>query len=54
LLFVIWPKAKLRPYIDIHNPSGTVADKLGYPRPIIMHDEARKRALRRYKNPGST
>lgn len=37
---------------DLHNPSGAVADKLGYPRPIIPHNEARERALRRYKNPG--
>jgi len=38
---------------EIHNPPATLADKLGYPRPIIGHKEARDRALRRYKNPGS-
>ncbi|KDR83626.1 hypothetical protein GALMADRAFT_235921 [Galerina marginata CBS 339.88] len=37
---------------DLHNPSFTLADKLGYPRPIISHNEARERALKRYKNPG--
>ncbi|KAF9484024.1 hypothetical protein BDN70DRAFT_873193 [Pholiota conissans] len=37
---------------DLHNPSGALADKLGYPRPIISHSAARERALRRYKNPG--
>ncbi|KAF9569316.1 hypothetical protein CPC08DRAFT_623471 [Agrocybe pediades] len=37
---------------DLHNPSARLADKLGYPRPIIPHNEARDRALRRYKNPG--
>jgi len=26
--------------------------KLGYPKPIVDHFEARDRALRRYKNPG--
>ncbi|TFK55985.1 hypothetical protein OE88DRAFT_1622403 [Heliocybe sulcata] len=37
---------------DIHKPSEKVAVKLGYPLPLIKHEEARKRALRRYKNPG--
>ncbi|KAF4574980.1 hypothetical protein EYR36_006334 [Pleurotus pulmonarius] len=37
---------------DIHNPPPHTADKLGYPRPIIQHEEARVRALRRFKNPG--
>lgn len=37
---------------DIHNPSATVAKRLGYPLPIIPHNEARERALRRFKNPG--
>ncbi|KAH7914230.1 DNA photolyase, FAD-binding/Cryptochrome [Hygrophoropsis aurantiaca] len=37
---------------DIHNPSAKVADKLGYPRPIVEHAVVRERALRRYKNPG--
>lgn len=39
-------------YSDLHNPSASAVDKLGYPRPIVKHDEARQRALRRYKNPG--
>ncbi|KAI0251262.1 DNA photolyase, FAD-binding/Cryptochrome [Lactifluus subvellereus] len=38
---------------EIHNPSAKLAEKLGYPRPLIDHKEARDRALRRYKNPGS-
>lgn len=38
---------------DIHNPPTKLADKLGYPRPLVDHKEARERALRRYKNPGS-
>lgn len=38
--------------VDLHNPSVKLADKLGYPRPIISHKEARERALRRYQNPG--
>ncbi|KAH9943504.1 DNA photolyase, FAD-binding/Cryptochrome [Epithele typhae] len=38
---------------DIHNPSSGVADKLGYPRPLVDHHEARQRALRRYKDIGS-
>ncbi|KAG2141806.1 DNA photolyase, FAD-binding/Cryptochrome [Suillus bovinus] len=37
---------------DIHNPPAKVADKLGYPRPIVNHAEARVRAIRRYKTPG--
>ncbi|KDQ64618.1 hypothetical protein JAAARDRAFT_116599 [Jaapia argillacea MUCL 33604] len=37
---------------DIHNPSASAAAKLGYPKPLVNHDEARKRALRRYKTPG--
>ncbi|KJA30142.1 hypothetical protein HYPSUDRAFT_126179 [Hypholoma sublateritium FD-334 SS-4] len=37
---------------DLHNPPATLADELGYPRPIIDHHVARERALRRYKNPG--
>ncbi|KAG1866500.1 DNA photolyase, FAD-binding/Cryptochrome [Suillus subalutaceus] len=37
---------------DIHNPPTKVADKLGYPRPIVNHAEARVRAIRRYKTPG--
>ncbi|KAH8999252.1 DNA photolyase, FAD-binding/Cryptochrome [Lactarius akahatsu] len=38
---------------EIHNPPAKLADKLGYPRPLVDHKEARDRALRRYKNPGS-
>ncbi|KAG1755580.1 DNA photolyase, FAD-binding/Cryptochrome [Suillus lakei] len=37
---------------DIHNPPAKVADKLGYPRPIVNHAEVRARAIRRYKTPG--
>ncbi|KAJ7507943.1 FAD binding domain of DNA photolyase-domain-containing protein [Mycena galericulata] len=39
---------------DLHNPSTAIADKLGYPRPIVKHDEARHRAMRRFKDPGTT
>ncbi|PPQ99040.1 hypothetical protein CVT24_003600 [Panaeolus cyanescens] len=39
---------------EIHNPSTTTANKLGYPLPIIPHNEARARALRRFKNPGES
>ncbi|KAF7355427.1 Deoxyribodipyrimidine photo-lyase [Mycena sanguinolenta] len=38
---------------DLHNPSASVADKLGYPRPIVKHEESRARAMRRFKDPGS-
>ena len=27
-------------------------EKLGYPKPIVDHNQARERALRRFKNPG--
>ncbi|EIW82091.1 hypothetical protein CONPUDRAFT_53990 [Coniophora puteana RWD-64-598 SS2] len=37
---------------DIHNPPAKLAEKLGYPLPIVKHHEVRERALRRYKNPG--
>ncbi|KAJ3558371.1 hypothetical protein NM688_g965 [Phlebia brevispora] len=37
---------------DIHNPPAKTAEKLGYPTPLVKHDEARQRAIRRYKNPG--
>ncbi|KAI0092062.1 DNA photolyase [Irpex rosettiformis] len=37
---------------DIHNPPAKLAQKLGYPLPFVRHDEARQRAIRRYKNPG--
>lgn len=40
----------------IHDPfkrlSKAEFEKLGYPKPIVEHTEARRRALRRYKNPG--
>jgi deoxyribodipyrimidine photolyase len=39
-------------FADVHHPPEKVADKLGYPRPIVKHEEARQRALRRYKSPG--
>ncbi|KAF8195756.1 FAD binding domain of DNA photolyase-domain-containing protein [Mycena galopus ATCC 62051] len=38
---------------DLHNPPASVVDKLGYPRPIVKHEEARDRAIRRFKDPGS-
>ncbi|CAK5275506.1 unnamed protein product [Mycena citricolor] len=38
---------------DVHKPSASAADKLGYPRPIVQHDQARARALRRFKDPGT-
>ncbi|KAF8621588.1 hypothetical protein AX15_007613 [Amanita polypyramis BW_CC] len=37
---------------EIHNPPTAIADKLGYPKPVIEHGHARERALRRYKSPG--
>ncbi|TKY87546.1 hypothetical protein EX895_003560 [Sporisorium graminicola] len=40
----------------IHDPFHRLSkpefEKLGYPKPIVEHSEARQRALRRYKNPG--
>ncbi|CAE7204149.1 unnamed protein product [Rhizoctonia solani] len=40
----------------LHNPydhlSPSDFKKLGYPKPLVNHKEARERALRRYKNPG--
>ena len=39
--------------LDLHKPSSKVAQKLGYPLPLVDHAKARDRALRRYKNPGS-
>ncbi|KAF9057672.1 FAD binding domain of DNA photolyase-domain-containing protein [Panaeolus papilionaceus] len=39
---------------DLYNPSKSTANKLGYPLPIIPHNEARDRALRRFKNPGES
>ncbi|KAF9268092.1 hypothetical protein L218DRAFT_984313 [Marasmius fiardii PR-910] len=37
---------------ELHKPPASVADKLGYPRPIVNHHEVRDRAIRRFKNPG--
>ena len=37
---------------EVYNPSGEAADKVGYPRPVVRHEDVRERALRRYKNPG--
>jgi deoxyribodipyrimidine photo-lyase len=37
---------------EIHKPSTALADKLGYPRPIVDHAKVRERAIRRYKEPG--
>ncbi|EKM59785.1 uncharacterized protein PHACADRAFT_158212 [Phanerochaete carnosa HHB-10118-sp] len=37
---------------EIHNPPPRCAEKLGYPTPLVKHDEARQRAIKRYKNPG--
>ncbi|KAL0067544.1 DNA photolyase phr1 [Marasmius tenuissimus] len=37
---------------EIHDPPASVADKLGYPQPIVKHHEVKDRALRRFKNPG--
>ncbi|PFH52826.1 hypothetical protein AMATHDRAFT_73951 [Amanita thiersii Skay4041] len=37
---------------ELYNPPGPIADRLGYPRPIITHEDARGRALRRFKHPG--
>ena len=39
---------------ELYNPPAAVADKLGYPRPCVIHADVRDRALRRYKNPGDT
>ncbi|GAC76270.1 deoxyribodipyrimidine photolyase [Moesziomyces antarcticus T-34] len=40
----------------IHDPYARLSkaefEKLGYPKPIVEHAQARQRALRRYKNPG--
>jgi len=40
----------------LYNPSAhiskTAFEKLGYPHPLVDHQKARERALRRYKNPG--
>ncbi|KAI0796742.1 DNA photolyase [Abortiporus biennis] len=37
---------------DVHNPPAKLAEKLGYPTPYVKHNEARERAIKRYKNPG--
>ena len=39
-------------YTEIHKPPPALADKLGYPRALVDHDTARKRAIDRYKNIG--
>ncbi|KAJ4478892.1 hypothetical protein C8R41DRAFT_843875, partial [Lentinula lateritia] len=44
---------QMRALIDLHNPSASVASKLGYPHPIISHEEGRQRALERFKNAGA-
>jgi deoxyribodipyrimidine photo-lyase len=36
-------------FVDIHNPNTTLCKKRGYPLPIVKHDDARKRALDRFK-----
>ncbi|KAI0661061.1 DNA photolyase, FAD-binding/Cryptochrome [Cubamyces menziesii] len=38
---------------DIHQPPLHLADKLGYPEPLVNHNEARQRAIHRYKNIGT-
>lgn len=40
---------------ELHSLKGSreLADKLGYPQAIVSHNEARERALRRYRNPGA-
>ncbi|KLO14947.1 hypothetical protein SCHPADRAFT_825455 [Schizopora paradoxa] len=38
---------------EIHDPSPDTADAHRYPRKLVDHKEARERALRRYKEPGS-
>ncbi|KAJ6539467.1 DNA photolyase, FAD-binding/Cryptochrome [Mycena capillaripes] len=38
---------------DLHDPPASVANKLGYPRPIVKHSEVKDRATRRFKNPGT-
>ncbi|KAF5390716.1 hypothetical protein D9757_002682 [Collybiopsis confluens] len=35
---------------ELHNPPASVAKKVGYPLPIVKHNEARQRALDRFKN----
>ncbi|KAI0772620.1 DNA photolyase, FAD-binding/Cryptochrome [Irpex lacteus] len=44
--------SKVSEMVNIHNPPAKLAQKLGYPLPLVRHDEARQRAIRRYKNPG--
>lgn len=38
---------------EIHDPSHDTADAHRYPRKLVDHKEARERALRRYKEPGT-
>jgi deoxyribodipyrimidine photolyase len=44
--------------IALYDPSKHLStsefNKLGYPKPIVDHFEAKDRALRRYKTPGET
>jgi deoxyribodipyrimidine photolyase len=42
----------LKDYTDLYDPPASIADKLGYPRPIVKHKETAERAKRRFKNPG--
>lgn len=44
---------KTNMFVELHNPPPSAAKALGYPQPIIAHNEARQRALRRYGNPGT-
>ncbi|KAJ3774477.1 DNA photolyase, FAD-binding/Cryptochrome [Lentinula raphanica] len=38
---------------DLHNPPTSAANKLGYPQPMISHQEGRDRALQRFKDAGA-
>lgn len=38
---------------ELHHPSEAHAEKLGYPKPLIDHFEAKDRAMRRFKDPGA-
>ena len=40
-------------HAEIHQPPPKLAEKLGYPLPLVNHNEARQRAIERYKNIGS-
>ena len=43
---------KLQSNTEIHEPPAKLAEKLGYALPLVKHNEARERAIRRYKVPG--